>query len=133
MAKVLTCCSRLQIKADDLEHDIAAFIQSQIDTYSQNDLLGCPSSALDLIKQKLVSDAEGNVGHDLLTFKLCICVRAEFCNRFLWADLQFKAILDACEEDGTPDRSPDFSRHSLLLRRVTDRKSEKGVSMGNLW
>ena len=59
MTKVLTCCSCLQIKADDLEHDIAAFIQSQIDTYSQNDLLGCSSSALDLIKQKLVSDAEG--------------------------------------------------------------------------
>ncbi|KAF3027915.1 hypothetical protein E8E12_000178 [Didymella heteroderae] len=74
MTKVLTCCLRLQIKADDLEHDIAAFIQSQIDMYSQNGLLGCSSSALDLIKQKLVSDAEG---------------------MFLWADLQFKAILDA--------------------------------------
>jgi hypothetical protein len=59
MTKVLTCCLRLQIKADDLEHDITAFIQSQIDTYSQNDLIGCSSSALDLIKQKLVSDAEG--------------------------------------------------------------------------
>ncbi|CAN9448759.1 unnamed protein product [Alternaria alternata] len=59
MTKVLIRCLRLQIKADDLEHDIAAFIQSEIDTYSQNDLLGCSSSALDLIKQKLVSDAEG--------------------------------------------------------------------------
>ena len=28
--------------------------------------------------------------------------------RFLWVDLQFKAILDACEEDGTPDRIPDL-------------------------
>jgi hypothetical protein len=56
-------------------------------------------------------------------------VRADFCNRFLWADLQFKAILDACEEDGTPDRIPDILEalpqgiadlYSLLLRRVTE-------------
>jgi len=28
--------------------------------------------------------------------------------RFLWVDMQFKAILDVCEEDGTPDRIPDL-------------------------
>ena len=28
--------------------------------------------------------------------------------RFLWVDLQFEAILEACEEDGTPDRIPDL-------------------------
>jgi hypothetical protein len=28
--------------------------------------------------------------------------------RFLWVDLQFRAILDVCEEDGTPDRIPDL-------------------------
>ena len=28
--------------------------------------------------------------------------------RFLWADLQVKAICDACEEDGTPERIPDL-------------------------
>jgi hypothetical protein len=59
MTKVLSQCLRLQIKPDDLEHDIATFVQLQVDTYSQACLLGCSSSALDLIKQKLVFDAEG--------------------------------------------------------------------------
>jgi hypothetical protein len=59
MTRILTRCSRLQIMSDDLEHDIAVFVQSQIDIYSQDHLAGCSSSALDLIKQKLVSDAEG--------------------------------------------------------------------------
>lgn len=59
MTKVLTQYSRLQIKPDDLKHDITTYIQLQIDTYSQNELFDCSSSALDLIKQKLVSDADG--------------------------------------------------------------------------
>jgi hypothetical protein len=37
-----------------------------------------------------------------LTFALILILR------FLWVDLQFKAILDACEEDGAPDRIPDL-------------------------
>jgi hypothetical protein len=37
---------------------------------------------------------------------LCAC--ADLRTRFLWVDLQFKAILDACEQDGTPDRIPDL-------------------------
>jgi ankyrin repeat protein len=49
--------------------------------------------------------------------------------RFLWVDLQFKAILDACEEDGSPDRIPDlFERpprkvvelYSLALAKLSN-------------
>ncbi|KAF2624033.1 hypothetical protein BU25DRAFT_493930 [Macroventuria anomochaeta] len=113
MTKVLTRCSRLQIKPDDLRHDITTYVQLQIDTYLQSDLLGCSSSALDLVKRKLVSDAEG---------------------MFLWVDLHIKAILDACEEDGTPDRIPDLLEtlpqgitelYSLLLHRVTEGSSHQ--------
>jgi hypothetical protein len=54
--------------------------------------------------------------------------------RFLWVDLQFKAILDVCEEDGTPDRIPDILEalprkitdlYSLLLQRVAGRTGDQ--------
>ena len=38
--------------------------------------------------------------------------------RFLWVDMQFKAILDVCEEDGTPDRIPDLFANPP--RKVTE-------------
>jgi len=59
MSKVFTRGLALQIKPKDLEDDIATFIQSQIDKYSQGELCDCSPAVLDIIKRKLVSDAQG--------------------------------------------------------------------------
>lgn len=59
MSKVFTHGSALHIRPEDLEDDIEAFVQSQIDKYSQEELSDCEPYVLDLIKQKLISDAEG--------------------------------------------------------------------------
>lgn len=59
MSKVFTCGLTFQIKPNDLENDIATFIQSQIVKYSQGELYDCSPSVLDIIKRKLVSDAQG--------------------------------------------------------------------------
>lgn len=59
MTKVLTRCLPLQIKSDDVEHDIATFVQSQIDLYTESELSDCSPRALELIMHKLVSDADG--------------------------------------------------------------------------
>lgn len=59
MSKVFTRGLALQIKPKDLEDDIETFIQSQIDKYSQGELCDCSPSMLDIIKRKLVSDAQG--------------------------------------------------------------------------
>lgn len=59
MSKIFTYGLTLQIKPKNLEQDIATFIQSQIDKHSQEELCDCSPRVLDLIKHKLVSDAEG--------------------------------------------------------------------------
>src|SRR5438876_2266223 len=49
-------------------------------------------------------------------------------SRFLWVDLQIKAICSACEEDGTPDRIPELLEslpktiteiYSLALKKLS--------------
>jgi len=61
-------------------------------------------------------------------------VQADISVRFLWVDLQFKAIVDVCEEDGTPDRIPDLLEtlppkitdlYSLLLERLAKRTGDQ--------
>ncbi|KAF2803796.1 uncharacterized protein BDZ99DRAFT_163042 [Mytilinidion resinicola] len=108
MSKVFTRGLALNIRPEDLKDDIEVFVQSQIDKYSQEKLSDCSPYALDIIKQKLIFDAEG---------------------MFLWPDLQLKAILDVYEEHGTPDRIPDLLEalprkiadlYSLLLQRLTN-------------
>lgn len=59
MSQVFTHCSQLHITAKDLKDDIGIFIDSQIDRYSQGELSACSPSVLDLIKRKLIADAEG--------------------------------------------------------------------------
>jgi hypothetical protein len=59
MSMVFTRGLALQIKSKDLEDDIATFVQSQIDKNSQGELCDCSPSVLDIIKRKLVSDAQG--------------------------------------------------------------------------
>ncbi|KAH8727331.1 hypothetical protein GQ44DRAFT_102688 [Phaeosphaeriaceae sp. PMI808] len=97
MSKVFTCDLALYIRPENLKDDIEVFVQSQIDKYSQEELSDCEPFVLDLIKQKLVSDAKG---------------------MFLWADLQLKAVVDVYEEHGSPDRIPDILE--ALPRKITD-------------
>ncbi|KAF2270530.1 hypothetical protein CC78DRAFT_573824 [Lojkania enalia] len=97
MSTVFTRSSALHIQPEDLKDDIEVFIQSQIEKYSQDELSNCEPFILDLIKQKLIADAEG---------------------MFLWVDLQLKAILDDYEEHGGPDRIPDILE--ALPRKITD-------------
>ncbi|KAH7399656.1 hypothetical protein BKA66DRAFT_437188 [Pyrenochaeta sp. MPI-SDFR-AT-0127] len=113
MSKLLAPCLSFQIGPTDNEADISTFVQSQIDQHSEEDLSGCSNVALDLIKQTLVSNAEG---------------------MFLFADLQFKVILSAYEEDGTPDRIPELLEtlpqeiedlYNLLLERVMQRSGNQ--------
>lgn len=59
MSKVFTGGLALHIRPDDLKDDIEAFVESQIDKYSQEELSDCSPYALDIIRQKLISDAEG--------------------------------------------------------------------------
>ena len=49
--------------------------------------------------------------------------------RFLWVDLQFEAILEACEEDGTPDRIPDLFESPP--RKITQLYSLALVKLSN--
>ena len=49
--------------------------------------------------------------------------------RFLWVDLQFKAILDVCEEDGTPDRIPNLFENPP--RKVTELYSLALIKLSN--
>ncbi|PSN59122.1 hypothetical protein BS50DRAFT_626869, partial [Corynespora cassiicola Philippines] len=113
ISKVLAHCLSLQVKPEDIKDDIALFVQWQIDEYAQGDRFGCSEDALDLIKRQLVADAQG---------------------MFLWANLQFKAILDAYEEDGTPNRIPELLEsiprgivelYTFLMSRVTKGSGEQ--------
>ena len=49
--------------------------------------------------------------------------------RFLWVDLQFKAILDVCEEDGTPNGIPDLFERPP--RKVTELYSLALIKLSN--
>ncbi|KAH7132595.1 ankyrin repeat-containing domain protein [Dendryphion nanum] len=113
MSKVFISSLALPIRPEDVKDDIETFVQSQIDKYAQDELSVCEPFELDLIKQKLVSDADG---------------------MFLWADLQLKVIRDVCEEDGSPYRIPDLLEalprkitdlYSFLLRRLSDEQAER--------
>ncbi|OCL01600.1 hypothetical protein AOQ84DRAFT_383587, partial [Glonium stellatum] len=112
MSKVFSHGQTLQIRPEDLECDVEVFVTKQIEEYSQEELSVCLPSLLVFVKQVLLSGAEG---------------------MFLWVDLQCKAILDACEEDGTPDRIPDlFERppqkvtelYSLALVRLSNENNK---------
>ena len=59
MSRVFACCLALHIRPEDLKDDIDVFVQSQINKYSQEELSDCEPYVLDLVRQKLVSDAEG--------------------------------------------------------------------------
>lgn len=59
MSQVFTHCSRLHITAKDLKDDVEIFIDSQIEKYSRSELSACSPSVLDIIKRKLIADAEG--------------------------------------------------------------------------
>ena len=59
MSKIFTHASVLEIRSEDLEDDIKIFIQLQIDQHSEGELSSCSPSVLNIIKRKLVSDAEG--------------------------------------------------------------------------
>ncbi|OCK72951.1 hypothetical protein K432DRAFT_430820, partial [Lepidopterella palustris CBS 459.81] len=87
MSTIFSHSRTLPIGPEDLKGDIEIFVQRQIDEHLQEELSVCPPSLIDNIKQLLLSNAE---------------------EMFLWVDLQFKAILDVCEEDGTPNRIPDL-------------------------
>ncbi|KAF2681224.1 hypothetical protein K458DRAFT_82442 [Lentithecium fluviatile CBS 122367] len=97
ISKIFTCGLALHIRQEDLKNDIDVFVQSHIDKYSQEELSDCEPYVLNLIKQKLVSDAEG---------------------MFLWADLQLKAIVHGYEEHGSPNSIPDILE--ALPRKITD-------------
>ena len=64
MSTVFRRCRTFKIEAHDVEPDIAAFVESQIEQRSQEELSGCSPTLLELIKQALISGAQGMyVGH----------------------------------------------------------------------
>jgi len=64
MSTVFRRCRTFKIEAHDVEADIAAFVESQIEQRSQEELSGCSPTLLELIKQALISGAQGMyVGH----------------------------------------------------------------------
>ncbi|KAN0068786.1 ankyrin [Elaphomyces granulatus] len=87
MSMVFRKCRTFKIEAQDVEPDIAAFVESQIEQHSHVELSGCSLTLLESIKQALISGAQG---------------------MFLWVDLQIREICIAVEEDGTLDRIPNL-------------------------
>ena len=64
MSTVFRKCRTFKIEAQDVEPDIAAFVESQIEQHSHMELSGCSLPLLELVKQALISDAQGMyVGH----------------------------------------------------------------------
>ena len=64
MSTVLRKCRTFKIEAQDVEPDIAAFVESQIEQHSHMELAGCSLPLLELVKQALISGAQGMyVGH----------------------------------------------------------------------
>ncbi|KAN0066982.1 ankyrin [Elaphomyces granulatus] len=87
MSMVFRKCRTFKIEAQDVEPDITAFVESQIEQHSHVELSGCSLTLLESIKQALISGAQG---------------------MFLWVDLQIREICIAVEEDGTLDRIPNL-------------------------
>jgi hypothetical protein len=64
ISTVFMKCRTFKIEAQDIEPDIAAFVESQIEQHSHMELSECSLNLLELIKQTLISDAQGMyVGH----------------------------------------------------------------------
>jgi len=64
MSTVFRKCRTFKIEAQDVEPDIAAFVESQIEQHSHVELAGCSLPLLELVKQALISGAQGMyVGH----------------------------------------------------------------------
>ena len=64
MSTVFRKCRTFKIEAQDVEPDIAAFVESQIEQHSYMELSGCSLPLLELVKQALISGAQGMyVGH----------------------------------------------------------------------
>ena len=57
-------CRTFKIEAKDVEPDIAAFVESQIEQHSHVELAGCSLPLLELVKRALISGSQGMyVGH----------------------------------------------------------------------
>jgi hypothetical protein len=64
MSAVFSKCRMLKIEPQDVESDITTFVESQIEKRSHDELSGCSPALLELIKQALISGAQGMyVGH----------------------------------------------------------------------
>jgi hypothetical protein len=64
VSMVFRKCQTFKIEAQDVEPDIAAFVESQIEQQSHVELAGCSLPLLELVKQALISGAQGMyVGH----------------------------------------------------------------------
>jgi hypothetical protein len=64
MSTVFRKCRTFKTEAQDIDPDIAAFVESQIEQHSHMELSGCSLPLLELIKQALISGAQGMyVGH----------------------------------------------------------------------
>ena len=59
MSMVFRKCRTFKIEAQDVEPDIAAFVESQIEQHSHVELSGCSLTLLESIKQALISGAQG--------------------------------------------------------------------------
>jgi hypothetical protein len=64
MSAVFSKCRTLKIKPQDVEPDITAFVEKQIEERSHEELYRCSPTLLESIKQALISGAQGMyVGH----------------------------------------------------------------------
>ncbi|KAI9773765.1 MAG: hypothetical protein M1839_001997 [Geoglossum umbratile] len=129
MSAVFNSLRTLKIKPQDLETDIKTFVDSKIERHLHEELSICSPALLNSIRQALVSGAQGMYAERFTP----PCwnynqVWADHGLRFLWVDLQIKAICNACEEDGTPDRIPELLEslpenitefYSWALRRLS--------------
>ena len=64
MSTVFRRCRTFKIEAQDVEPDITTFVENQIEQHSHMELSGCSSPLLELVKEALISGAQGMyVGH----------------------------------------------------------------------
>ena len=59
MSAVFSRCRTLKTELQDVEPDIATFVESQIEGRSHDELSGCSPTFLEAIKQALISGAQG--------------------------------------------------------------------------
>ena len=59
MSTVFMKCRTFKIETQDVEPDIATFVESQIEQHSHMELSECSVNLLELIKQALISGAQG--------------------------------------------------------------------------